>query len=236
MSLTEKETQEGSDAKDLVPDEDNHVDGNQSSTLRASSPLLPLSISTSSLTSFIPFYKLGTNRSLPSLSRRSPTPPGDANGSNNNVSDLLARESDVTVSTNITSQAEYKGFASYVISGLFLIIWLIWSILPDSYLNRLGVFYYPSRWWSVAIPSYIIMLMCYIYIALGLYNVEVKTVKLDDLRTIVDESGVIVTQLNSPDLDNIDFDDVSRYYSKSTSGIWDLPIVSVNRVLYSNED
>ncbi|ODV87163.1 hypothetical protein CANARDRAFT_194138 [[Candida] arabinofermentans NRRL YB-2248] len=146
------------------------------------------------------------------------------------ISDELARESDVTVSTYVTSQAEYKGFSTYVISCIFLFVWLSWSVLPDSILNKLGVYYYPSRWWALAIPSYVLVLMMYTYVGLALYNIEVATVKLDDPRTIVDDSGVIITELPGFNQDKID-----EYLFNSTSGIWDLPIHEVNKVLYSDE-
>lgn len=165
-----------------------------------------LSLSTSSLSSLIPgLYSLGSSYSMPSLrignqddsttDGGSPE-PGALLSPEEKVSDELARESDVTVSTNITSQAEYKGFASYVISGIFLIIWLSWSLLPDRILNDIGIFYYPSRWWALAIPAWILILMIYTYAALALYNIERKTMPLDDLRTIVDTSGIVVTEVD----------------------------------------
>lgn len=185
-----------------------------------------LSLSTTSLTSLIPLHPLYSqgNYSSSALSlytsqSDAPVPP---------ISDTLARESDVTVSTNITSQAEYKGFASYVISGLVLFVWISWSILPDTFLNSIGVYYYPSRWWALAIPAYVLVLMIYMYVALALYNIEVKTVPLDDLRSVVDDTGVVITQLPGYKEQEID-----KYLFNSTSGIWDLPITEVNKVFYS---
>ncbi|CDK27544.1 unnamed protein product [Kuraishia capsulata CBS 1993] len=200
------------------------------------SALSRISISTTSLTSLLPsIYGLGKNQSMPVLQEPSRENangyPGLVDGTSN-VSDLLARESDVTVSTNVTSQAEYKGFASYVISGIFLFIWLFWALLPDSTLNYLQIYYYPSRWWAVAIPSYILISMVYTYIALALYNIEVKTPKLDDARTISDDTGVVVTQFN-----NFEDKTVSdKYIYHPTSGIWDLPLSTVNEVLYLDND
>ncbi|VEU20145.1 DEKNAAC100992 [Brettanomyces naardenensis] len=150
------------------------------------------------------------------------------------VSDELARESDVTVSTNITPQAEYKGFASYVMSAIFLIVWLGWSLLPDKILHDVGIHYYPSRWWALAIPSYILIAMIYTYVALALYNIEVETVPLNDLRTLVDDSGVIVTQVHEGQARQAhEAVPLDYYVHHPTSGIWDLPIGKVNEVLYS---
>lgn len=178
-----------------------------------------LSLSTSSLTSLIPgLYSLGSSYSMPSLQsgsqddvvNSSSPEPGTSPSPEEKESDELARESDVTVSTNITSQAEYKGFASYVISGIFLIIWLSWSLLPDRVLNDIGIFYYPSRWWALAIPAWILILMIYTYVALALYNIERKTKPLDDLRTIVDTSGIVVTEVDEQAARNWWGDDAIR--------------------------
>ncbi|KAG0673515.1 hypothetical protein C6P40_003411 [Pichia californica] len=147
------------------------------------------------------------------------------------VSDELARESDVTVSTTVTPQAEYKGFASYVISCIFLFVWICWSFLPDRVLNQLGVYYYPSRWWALAIPSYVLVVMMYMYIAIALYDIELLTLPLNDNRNIVDDSGIVVTQLK-----NFKPSDMDRYLSNGTSGVWDLPISVVNHILYSNPE
>ncbi|KAH3661892.1 hypothetical protein OGAPHI_006071 [Ogataea philodendri] len=186
-----------------------------------------ISLSTTSITSLIPsLYSLGANQSGSSLIN--PT----ANSTSDNlplISDALARESDVIVSTNITSQAEYKGFAAYVISFLFLFIWMSWSMLPDSLLNSVGIYYYPSRWWALAIPAYVLVLMMYTYVAVASYNTEIKTPPLDDPRTIVDTDGVVITEL--PEYQKKDID---RYLFASTSGIWDLPLSEVNKVLYQD--
>lgn len=139
--------------------------------------------------------------------------------------DSLARESDVAVSTNVTPQAEYKGFATYVVSFLCCTLWLLWSTLPDSVLHSLNIYYYPSRWWALAVPSYILMSMIYVYVALALYNIERETVPLNSLSTITDSSAVLVNE-KMKDL----------HLFKSTSGVWDLPIVDVNDVLYGGDD
>ncbi|KAM9886959.1 hypothetical protein OXX79_013915, partial [Metschnikowia pulcherrima] len=48
--------------------------------------------------------------------------------------DRLARESDVTVSTNVTSYAEYKGFFMYVLSAVALAMFAMWILAPHSVL------------------------------------------------------------------------------------------------------
>lgn len=136
-------------------------------------------------------------------------------------SDELARDSDVTVSTTVTPQAEYKGFSAYVISCIFITIWLCWSLLPDSILNTIGIYYYPSRWWALAIPAYVLVTMVYMYVSIANYNIEILTLPLDDNRNIVDDTGVVLSKCES-----------YQYIHKSSSGAWDLPLSVCNEILY----
>lgn len=143
------------------------------------------------------------------------------------VSDELARDSDVTVSTGVTPQAEYKGFAAHVVSGVFLAIWIAWSILPENVLHALGVYYYPSRWWALAIPAYTLVVLAYLYVGVFSYNTEVLTLPVCDNRNIVDDTGVVITELQ--DVKHVE--DVLKYTHRSTSGIYDLPIGVVDQIL-----
>ncbi|KAG7665947.1 GPI19 [[Candida] subhashii] len=171
--------------------------------------------------------------SLSILSRSSSPRP-------NPQEDSLARESDVTVS-NITPSKEYQGFAIWVISSICLGCWICWTTLPESILHhQLSIYYYPDRYWAVAIPSYSLMLMVFIYYFLALYNTEVLTLKLDDVCCIVDEHSHF-----PGDVDNAKGIDVSRqelidsaveYIHNAPSGVWDLPITLVNEVLYNDDD
>ncbi|KUI58700.1 Meiotically up-regulated gene 84 protein [Cytospora mali] len=86
---------------------------------------------------------------------------------------------------------EYYGFVLYLFSSLVFLIYLLWSYLPSPFLHVLGIYYYPNRWWSLAIPSFLVMLLVYIYVALALYNTEYLTLPLNSLETIVDDAGKI---------------------------------------------
>ncbi|KAG8159681.1 hypothetical protein KVR01_010318 [Diaporthe batatas] len=86
---------------------------------------------------------------------------------------------------------EYYGFVLYLFSSLVFLVYLLWSYLPSPFLHVLGIYYYPNRWWSLAIPSFLVMLLVYIFVALALYNSEYLTLPLDNLETIVDDAGKI---------------------------------------------
>jgi len=86
---------------------------------------------------------------------------------------------------------EYYGFVLYLFSSLSFLIYLLWSYLPSPFLHALGIYYYPNRWWSLAIPSFLVMTYVYIYVALAAYNTEILTLPLGSIETIVDEAAKV---------------------------------------------
>lgn len=157
----------------------------------------------------------------------------------NEPEDKLARESDVTVS-NITKgqKSEYKGFSIFIISCNCLIIYILWILLNDDIIKyKLFIDYYPNKYWSIAIPLYSLILMIFIYWWLALYNLEILTLKLNDVRCIIDENSVFPDEVEGEQ----DGDDDKEmrcldYIHFAPSGVWDLPIGLVNEILYQNED
>ena len=86
---------------------------------------------------------------------------------------------------------EYYGFVLYLFSSLSFLIYLLWSYLPSPFLHALGIYYYPNRWWSLAIPSFLVMTYVYIYVALAAYNTEILTLPLSSIETIVDDAAQV---------------------------------------------
>ncbi|KAK3396341.1 PIG-P-domain-containing protein [Sordaria brevicollis] len=86
---------------------------------------------------------------------------------------------------------EYYGFVLYLFSSLSFLIYLLWAYLPSPFLHALGIYYYPNRWWSLAIPSFLTMTLVYIYVALAAYNTEYLTLPLGSIETIVDEAAQV---------------------------------------------
>ncbi|KAK5941044.1 hypothetical protein PMZ80_006321 [Knufia obscura] len=84
---------------------------------------------------------------------------------------------------------EYYGFVLYLASSLAFLMYILWAYLPSPFLHALGITYYPDRWWALAIPAWIVMVLIYIYIALACYNVEYLTLGLNRVETMVDEAG-----------------------------------------------
>lgn len=68
-------------------------------------------------------------------------------------------------------------------------MYLLWSYLPSPFLHQLGINYYPNRWWSLAIPSFLVMSLVYIYVALASYNTGHLTLPMSSIENIVDEAA-----------------------------------------------
>lgn len=86
---------------------------------------------------------------------------------------------------------EYYGFTLYLTSSLAFLVYLLWSFLPSPFLHSLGIYYYPNRWWALAIPAWTVMLVIYIYVALAAYNTGHLTLPLDDVECLVDQAANI---------------------------------------------
>ncbi|EJT78868.1 hypothetical protein GGTG_03962 [Gaeumannomyces tritici R3-111a-1] len=136
-----------------------------------------------------PFYgrpptPLPPSPSLTSLLRPSrPTTP--------DASDDEQPENPVPRATPQVPTYEYYGFVLYLLSSLAFLMYLLWSYLPSPFLHALGIYYYPNRWWSLAVPSSIVMSLVYVYVALASYNLEVLTLPLRSLETVVDSAGKV---------------------------------------------
>lgn len=84
---------------------------------------------------------------------------------------------------------EYYGFTLYLVSSLIFIMYILWAYLPSPFLHQLGIYYYPNRWWALAIPAWVVMLVVYIYVALASYNTGYLTLSMDSVECMVDEAA-----------------------------------------------
>ncbi|RLV82544.1 Phosphatidylinositol N-acetylglucosaminyltransferase subunit GPI19 [Meyerozyma sp. JA9] len=143
--------------------------------------------------------------------------------------------SSVSEPTHNISNAEYRGFFIYVLSSISLFVWIGWTVIPENILeNYLYIEYYPDKYWTVAIPAYSLMLMVYIYIGMALYNTEVLTFAIDDVRNFVDSYTYMPEQTVPGSRSK--YEKTIDYVWKAPSGVWDLPITLVNEVLYTDDN
>ncbi|KAI1209740.1 PIG-P-domain-containing protein [Annulohypoxylon truncatum] len=140
---------------------------------------------------------------------------------------------------------EYYGFVLYLFSSLTFLIYLLWAYLPSPFLHALGIYYYPNRWWALAIPSFLVMLIVYIYVALAAYNTEILTLPLTSLETIVDEAAKIATidskgrirlgeskkPIPEEKAKQLDWKNI---WNEGTDAVMDVPLAGVCEVLYGD--
>lgn len=62
--------------------------------------------------------------------------------------------------------SEVYGFVGSITTVVATVIFLAWGYVPEPWLHSIGVFYFPSRYWALAVPAYV---MVTIALALGFY-------------------------------------------------------------------
>jgi phosphatidylinositol glycan class P protein len=86
---------------------------------------------------------------------------------------------------------EYYGFALYLGSSAAFLMYILWAYVPAPMLHQMGIHYYPNRWWALAVPSWLVVLVIYIYVALASYNTRYLTLPLSSCENLVDECAQI---------------------------------------------
>ncbi|KAJ1711927.1 PIG-P-domain-containing protein [Aspergillus flavus] len=146
---------------------------------------------------------------------------------------------------------EYYGFVLYLASSLAFLLYILWSYLPKPFLHQLGITYYPTRWWSLAIPAWLVMTIVYIYIALASYNTGYMTLPMNSVENIVDEvanvavidgkarrrpggaakmkPGATSYQIMGPQNKKVNWKEI---WSEGTDAVLDVPVGGVCEVLY----
>ncbi len=192
-----------------------------------------------------PFYgrpptPLPPSPSLTSLLRPSrPTTPDASDDEHNNSS---SHQAPVPHAAPRVPTYEYYGFVLYLFSSFTFLIYLLWSYLPSPFLHGLGIYYYPDRWWALALPAFLVMTLCYIYVALASYNREILTLPLHRVETIVDDAGQMAvvdakgrlkgSQSRERKLDARGALRWREVWSEGTDAVLDIPLSGVCEVLY----
>lgn len=118
-----------------------------------------------------------------------------------------------------TPGRSYYGFVLYLLGWTGIITYLVWAIVPHTYLAILGLTYIPQSYWAVAFPSVIIMLLVifvfFIYPAINF----TLAIQPDDIRNITDNKAV-------------NEDDYPESMECAVPPVYDLHISKVCRALY----
>ncbi|ORY17633.1 PIG-P-domain-containing protein [Clohesyomyces aquaticus] len=86
---------------------------------------------------------------------------------------------------------EYYGFALYLASSAAFLMYILWAYVPSPLLHQMGIHYYPNRWWALAVPSWLVVTVVYIYVALASYNTKYLTLPLSSCENLVDECAQV---------------------------------------------
>ncbi|KAJ7962799.1 Phosphatidylinositol N-acetylglucosaminyltransferase subunit P [Quillaja saponaria] len=104
---------------------------------------------------------------------------------------ILDIEDDRTSGFEVSSEhgpkpSEVYGFVGSITTVVASVIFFVWAYVPESWLHSIGIFYYPSRYWALAVPTYVIIaviLMLGFYIGLNFMS----TPSPKSINTIFDE-------------------------------------------------
>ena len=120
--------------------------------------------------------------------------------------------------------------------------------MPKEVLEGLGISYYPSRWWAVVVPCWLVVGVVYIFVALAAVNVGVLTKPLGALETVVDEAGLVAAVGGEGERrregEEVEvgvgegWGDEGRWkelWGRGTDAVMDVPLGGVCEVLYGDE-
>ncbi|KAL0262297.1 hypothetical protein SLS55_003739 [Diplodia seriata] len=122
-----------------------------------------------------------------------PTGGSAGSGSNNSMATAFAAATLVPRASPKVPTYEYYGFFIYLASSFAFLMYLLWAYLPRPFLHQLGIYYYPNRWWALAVPAWLVALVIYIYVALASYNLGYLTLPMGSSENIVDDAAQIAT-------------------------------------------
>ncbi|KAK0445999.1 PIG-P-domain-containing protein [Desarmillaria tabescens] len=123
---------------------------------------------------------------------------------------------------------EFYGFVAWTSTSLLFVVYLLWAILPDEYIEWLGVTWYPSREWAVLLPAYsvvVFLLAYFVYFALAIYGAP----SLSDTCTFTDSRSHYLPIRGGKQ----GYSSFTR--SDAVPDLYDIPIGLVNRVLYNDD-
>ncbi|KAH9171404.1 PIG-P-domain-containing protein [Lactarius sanguifluus] len=111
---------------------------------------------------------------------------------------------------------EFYGFVAWAVTYLAFVLYFLWAILPDEWIIRLGVTWYPNREWALLVPAWTVvtvLLTYFMYFSMAIRG----TPDFSELNTFTGCKPNPYLTYARPD---------------SIPEAYDIPIGLVNRVLY----
>jgi phosphatidylinositol glycan class P protein len=113
------------------------------------------------------------------------------------------------------------GFFLLVSAIFFFIVYLIISFIPEPLINQLGWDYLPDKYWSIALPSFVVIALLMILPVYFSLNVS-QVIEPTSMYTVTDENA-----LNKQAQKR-----ANAYTESSIDPIYDIPITEINRFLF----
>lgn len=111
-------------------------------------------------------------------------------------------------------------FVGWIGTHLCFVLFILWAYLPEPVLNGVGVTYFPSKYWGVAIPCHLLVSLATVYLVYWFYNM-MRLPPLESFHNFMDEYS------KAPD-------DIPAWgQGECIPPIYDVPITSVNAALYN---
>ncbi|KAK7280618.1 hypothetical protein RJT34_25683 [Clitoria ternatea] len=118
--------------------------------------------------------------------------------------------------------SEVYGFVGSITTVVATVVFLVWAYVPESWLQSVGISYYPSRYWALAVPTYVmvtIALVLGLYIGLNFISTPPPT----SLNTVFDEFSKDPLSL-----------DTSLEEDEPIEPISDIGIDRINDIMFNN--
>ncbi|KAJ4463119.1 putative phosphatidylinositol N-acetylglucosaminyltransferase subunit P [Paratrimastix pyriformis] len=124
--------------------------------------------------------------------------------------------------TQEPSETAVYGFVCWITGYIIYSVFLVWAFLPDSVLRYIGWTYYPQKYWALAIPAYVIVLVVFIELIYLAYNM-MKTNPLDSPLAITDRASRFPSEQER---------EILHRNPGSIPPAWDIPIGAVNQIVF----
>lgn len=96
-------------------------------------------------------HSVNSPRRVLSFSKRKKQKPGFQDSESIRSSPFRASE------VHGPKPSEVYGFVGSISTVVATVIFLIWAYVPDKFLESIGIHYYPSRYWVLAMPTYLMV-------------------------------------------------------------------------------